>query len=104
MRESIEILLQSGEGQYIEYKGCFDKKDRSAPKPRSFKEIAKDIAISLAEFANADGGVLLLGVENDGTITGSPYRVDDIERIKHIAADSWKKKVPYQVVKTIPSL
>jgi hypothetical protein len=69
MRAALEILLQSGEGQYVEYKSCFDQPRNKPPKPRASKTVAKDIAICLAELANADGGTLLLGVENDETIT-----------------------------------
>ena len=32
-----------------------------------------DIGRTLVAFANADGGELLLGVEDDGTVTGAPY-------------------------------
>ena len=33
---------------------------------------AKTLAIHLIAFANADGGVIAVGVEDDGTITGIP--------------------------------
>lgn len=50
----------------------------------------------LAEMANADGGTLLLGVENDGTVSGCPYTNEQIESVRKMASDSWKKSVPYQ--------
>jgi len=58
MRVSLEILLQSGEGQYVEYKSCFDRPKHKQPKPRPLRTIAKEVAICLAEMANADGGTV----------------------------------------------
>jgi ATP-dependent DNA helicase RecG len=97
MKTSLEVLLQSGEGQYIEYKSCFDRAKNKPAKPRTLKSVAKDIAICLAEFANADGGTLLVGVENDGTVSACPYTQEEIEIICQMAADSWKKAVPYRL-------
>lgn len=101
MKVAIEILLRSGEGQFVEFKSCYDKPKNRPEKKRSLKYVAKDIAICLAEFANADGGTLLIGVENNGLPGGSPYTAEDIEQIKLMAADSWKKSVPYQFEKII---
>lgn len=97
MKSSLEILLQSSEGQYVEYKSCFDRPKNKPIKHRALKSVAKEIAVCLAEFANADGGTLLVGVENDGTISGCPYSPEQIETIRRIASDSWKKTVPYQI-------
>jgi len=97
MKVSLEILLQSGEGQYIEYKSCLDRTKNKPSKSRSLKSVAKDLAVCLAEFANADGGTLLLGVENDGSVSGCPYTPEQVETIRQMAADSWKKAVPCQL-------
>lgn len=96
MKTSLEILLQSGEGQYVEYKSCFDRPKNKPIKQRPLKSVARDIAMCLAEMANADGGTLLIGVEYDGTVSGCPYTNGQIESIRKMAADSWKKSVPYQ--------
>lgn len=53
---SIEKLQNSPEGQYLDRKSA-----RLAP-----KELAKHISA----FANADGGIIVLGIEDDGRITG----------------------------------
>ncbi|MBU1937081.1 ATP-binding protein, partial [bacterium] len=66
MTINIDILLEGGENQYTEFKSVYDRRNPANPKPRNYREIAKDIAVNLAEFANADGGTLLLGVEDDG--------------------------------------
>jgi predicted HTH transcriptional regulator len=49
-------LLSSPEGQ--------------TPERRSARIHPRDLATTLVAFANADGGRLLVGVEDDGTVTG----------------------------------
>jgi ATP-dependent DNA helicase RecG len=43
------------------------------------KKICEDIAEALVSFANADGGEILIGVEDDGTITGVPHSDQEIK-------------------------
>jgi len=95
MKVALDILLQSGEGQFVEYKGCFDRPKDKPERKRKLRFVAKDIAICLAEFANADGGTLLVGVENSGQVTGFPYSEEETRNITKMAADSWKRVVPY---------
>lgn len=99
MKVALEILLQSQENQYLEFKSCYDQKKGRPPRPRRLKEIAKDLAICIAEFANADGGTLLLGVENNGTILGFPASGLDLKALLQITSDSWKIPVPHSVEK-----
>ena len=47
-------------------------------KPRLTKSICADIGEALVSFANADGGAILIGVEDDGTITDIPHSDEDI--------------------------
>ena len=47
-------------------------------KPRLTKSICADIGEALVSFANADGGAILIGVEDDGTVTGIPHSDEDI--------------------------
>jgi ATP-dependent DNA helicase RecG len=47
-------------------------------KPRLTKNICKDIGEALVAFANADGGELLIGVEDNGAITGVPHNEIEI--------------------------
>jgi ATP-dependent DNA helicase RecG len=95
MKISLDILLQSGEGQFTEFKSALDRPGGGKPVPRSRRSIARDIAITLAEFANADGGTLLVGVENDGAITGIPHDERQILAIRETASQMWKRVVPY---------
>ena len=52
----IENLIQQGEGQTLDFK--FEISD------------SKKIAKSLVAFANTDGGILLIGVKDNGAIVG----------------------------------
>jgi ATP-dependent DNA helicase RecG len=60
------------EGQFFERKSAYD---RSGPRPRrrNAKDIISDIVETLSAMANADGGELVLGMEDDGTVTGVPH-------------------------------
>jgi len=49
-------VLKEGENERVEFK-------------RSFAEIEKAIQ-ALASFANANGGLVIFGVENDGSLVG----------------------------------
>ena len=57
-RDGIRELAESGESQTVEFKARIPPQEH--------------IARTLASFANADGGILLIGVEDDGRIVGLP--------------------------------
>jgi ATP-dependent DNA helicase RecG len=94
VKTALDILLQSGEGQFIEFKSCYDQFKNKPKRKRTLKSLARDVAITLAEFANADGGTLLLGVEDDGRVTASPLSEEELESVCTMARDSWKRVVP----------
>ena len=60
-------LLQRGEGQFLEFKSLWD---RNGPKRKrlSRRQVRDTIVEYVAAFANADGGTLVLGVDDDGTL------------------------------------
>ncbi len=64
-------LTTQPEGQFLERKSCYDRMGRT-PRPRPIKEVARDVAEALAAMANADGGTVVLGIEDDGTVSGVP--------------------------------
>jgi ATP-dependent DNA helicase RecG len=64
-------LTTQPEGQFLERKSCYDRTGRT-PRPRPIKEVARDVAEALAAMANADGGTVVLGIEDDGTVSGVP--------------------------------
>lgn len=78
--ERIKNAIQIGESDYREFKSALEGPP-GKKKPRLLKEICRDIGEALVAFANADGGELLIGVEDDGIISGVPHLEEDIERM-----------------------
>jgi ATP-dependent DNA helicase RecG len=92
LEERIRIAVRSGESLYREFKSA-KQGARDAKTNRDFKDIARDIAQTLVAFANSDGGELLVGVEDDGTLSGvslSEGQIDDLLRVPdtHIHKDT----------------
>ena len=77
----ITPFLDQDEGQHFERKSLFEGPE-GAKKSRPRRDIRDDVAENVAAFANAEGGILILGIEDeDLTVTGHnlPKRaVDDI--------------------------
>ena len=65
-------LIDRGEGQFLEFKSAWDR-SRGQRRPLPRRALRDKIAEVVAAFANADGGVLLVGVDDDGTPTGHGY-------------------------------
>jgi ATP-dependent DNA helicase RecG len=68
----LRSLLQQDEGQFLEFKSLWDLTG-GTPKVVDRRAVRDMIAQCIAAFANADGGTLLLGVDNDGTPSGHGY-------------------------------
>ncbi|MFN0037407.1 MAG: ATP-binding protein [Saprospiraceae bacterium] len=80
MKDRIEIALELGESQFREFKSALE--GRPGEKiPRDLKEIGYDIGKTLVAFANADGGEVFIGIEDDHTITGLPFPDDKIRTL-----------------------
>jgi ATP-dependent DNA helicase RecG len=79
LQERVRTAIDLGESHFREFKSALQgPPDRKAP--RSHKEIARDICSTLVAFANADGGELIVGVEDDGSITGVAQDPSDLLR------------------------
>ena len=80
VQDRVRNTIQLGESHFREFKSALqgqpDKKN-----PRPINAIREDIARTLVAFANADGGELLIGVEDDGTISGVPHLAEDIQKM-----------------------
>jgi predicted HTH transcriptional regulator len=63
------------EGQFFERKSAIDRSS-GRPKRRNVREIAWDIAETLSAMANADGGELVVGLEDNGDVTGVAHPED----------------------------
>ena len=69
---SLDELLRwttTKEGQFFERKSA-QHSDPGNTKPRRIADVAMDVAETLAAMANADGGELIVGIEDDGGVTG----------------------------------
>jgi ATP-dependent DNA helicase RecG len=76
---NIDWALRQQEGQFFERKSCFD---RLKGKLRPVREVTRDIAETLAAMANADGGALVIGVEDDGAVSGVDYPADRLKILR----------------------
>ena len=78
--ERVEIAVELGESYYREFKSGYE----GAPgnkKPRDFKDICHNVAKELVAFANADGGELFIGIEDNGDVTGLPHTDEKLNAI-----------------------
>jgi len=71
-------LLHNPEGQFLERKSCYDRFGERVRR-RNAHSVARDIAETLSAMANADGGTLVVGIEDDGTPTGPDYPEDRLD-------------------------
>ena len=78
LADKVRNTLILGESHFREFKSALEGRPDNK-KPRLVKSICADIAEALVSFANADGGAVLIGVEDDGTITGIPHSEEEIE-------------------------
>ena len=79
-REALLRLITGDEGQYFEKKSLFHGTPGDK-RPRSRREVRDEIAVHVAAFANADGGVLVLGVEDDGEVSGHGYPMEELDKL-----------------------
>jgi ATP-dependent DNA helicase RecG len=78
--ERLKLAMKIGESQYREFKSAFEGPPEEK-RPRQVKEICKDVAKTLVAFANAEGGELFVGVEDNGAITGVPHTSGDLDTV-----------------------
>lgn len=78
--DRVEIAVEVGESHFREFKSGWEG-PIGQKTPLGWKHIAKKIGDTLVGFANADGGELLVGVEDDGEVTGLELSSEDIRRL-----------------------
>ncbi|MDV3100569.1 AlbA family DNA-binding domain-containing protein [Burkholderia cenocepacia] len=97
--ERAKTAIDLGESHFREFKSALDGRP-GEKKKRPIKEIATDIAQTLVAFANADGGELLVGVEDNGEITGIPtLSASEWEILDNATRDRIHKDTPLPSVK-----
>lgn len=80
LKERISQTIILGESQFREFKSAWEGPP-GGKKPRDPRLVAKDIAETLVAFANAEGGELLVGVEDDGNITGFSFNEETVAKL-----------------------
>ncbi len=96
LKERIEIALELGESYYREFKSALQGHVNDK-KPRELKEICADIAKTLVAFANADGGELFVGIEDNNTVTGLPFTEEKINAILNAPENYVLKDTPLSI-------
>ena len=98
LRDQIAISVTLAEGQFREFKSAYEGRP-GEKKKRPIKKISKDIGETLVAFANADGGELIVGVEDDGTLTGiDAFDLAEIDQIKQAPISHVHDDTPLQSV------
>lgn len=95
--EKVKNIIDLGESHFREFKSGFEGPPSNKQK-RNPKDIGVDIGRTLVGFANADGGDLLIGVEDDGKITGIEYDEDTIYKLLNSPKTYVHKDTPLQNV------
>ena len=99
LKERIEIAIEIGESYYREFKSGYEGAPNNKG-PRDIKEIKYDIAKTLVAFANADGGELFVGIEDDNSVTGIPHNGNKINEIIGAAVDNVMQETPIPLKKS----
>jgi ATP-dependent DNA helicase RecG len=93
LKERVDIAIEIGESYYREFKSGFAGRPESKTS-RDISEIKYDIAKTLVAFANADGGELFVGIEDNHSITGLPHKLEKINEILNSPKDCVLKETP----------
>ena len=80
LKERVRNAILVGESDFREFKSALEGKPDEKRK-RLTKKICEDIGEALVAFSNTDGGELIIGVEDDTTITGVPHSDEEINQM-----------------------
>jgi ATP-dependent DNA helicase RecG len=80
LADRVRNNIQLGESHIREFKSAYEGPPHGK-KLRPVKEICREVGEQLVGFANADGGDLLIGVEDDGSISGVPHDDEAVQGI-----------------------
>ena len=76
-------FLHQDEGQHFDRKSLFHG-PADAKRPRDRRELRDQVARYVAGFANAEGGVLILGIEDDHTLCGHQLPEDALQLLLNV--------------------
>ncbi len=89
----LETLLKEDRGQFFEFVSAYEQKKRGTRTKRP-RDLAREIARILNGMTNADGGVLLVGVEPDKSLTGLPFSEQEIRELGEAPRNLLKPPLP----------
>ena len=99
MAERAHTAISLGESHFREFKSGHEGTPENKVK-RPVKDIATNVAQTLVAFANADGGELLVGVEDDGKITGlDDFTEEELRKIKESSKTRIHQNTPLSSVR-----
>ena len=81
VQDRLKNDLALGESHFREFKSALEGPDRK--RRRKVSLVARDIGETLVAFANADGGTLIIGAEDDANISGITYADDGVEILRN---------------------
>ncbi|MFZ9890141.1 MAG: helix-turn-helix domain-containing protein [Myxococcota bacterium] len=84
-------FLGRDEGQRFDRKPMFEGEE-GKKRPRDRRKVRDQVAEQVAGFANAEGGVLILGIEDDHRVTGHQLPPDDLAALLDVPSAA--KAVP----------
>lgn len=97
--ERARTAIELGESHFREFKSALHGEPGNKQK-RPAKDIATDVSQTLVAFANADGGELLVGVEDSGEVTGLPgFAEKDLDTISRAPVDKVHSSTPLPPVR-----
>jgi ATP-dependent DNA helicase RecG len=96
LNERVEIAIELGESYYREFKSGFEG-PLDNKKPRDFKAICYNVAKELVAFANADGGELFIGIEDNNIVTGLPHAEEKLNAILMASENYVMKETPLPI-------
>ncbi|MBC6426498.1 MAG: putative DNA binding domain-containing protein [Ekhidna sp.] len=96
LKERVEIAIELGESYYREFKSGYEGPPKDK-KPRNFKDICYHVAKELVAFANADGGELFIGIEDDNKVTGLPHTDEKLSAVLDASTDYVLKDTPLPI-------
>lgn len=96
----LRAMLQREEGQFLEFKSLWER-DQAGPRLLDRRKVRDWIAEYVAAFANADGGTLILGVDDDGTPSGHRYTEEAIEAFLDVPRQRLRPEVSCRVQRAI---
>jgi ATP-dependent DNA helicase RecG len=98
LKERVELALELGEGHYREFKSAQQGKEELKT-ARPIDDVIDDVVITLIAFANADGGELFVGVEDNAVVTGLPneWTKGNIEKLMNVPKEKVSTETPLSI-------